>query len=125
MTETRTLKIDDLSGRVDVYEGETVRFTVDATSFYKDDTLSSETELTQYKPGDKFEMINAFSEASKYDIESSSNAFKYVNIDENGQASWEYTFLDDGFSEGPEVLDVNGYIRQRMNSVTAYIPRAF
>ena len=138
MTEARTLRIEDLSGRVDVYEGETVRFTLDTSDLtYRLETGTWSEDLDYwfngagYKDNVKFEVgdrvglwhSSVFRSAIKYDIEGSpSSIFSLKEIDENGQAVWEYSFVDDGASEGAEVVEVLGFNFRSHEGHSGYSP---
>ena len=114
MSEVKTLRIEDLSERVDIYEGETVRFTVNAANYsyrerYDDDIYS---DSIRFKVGDQVAMWYGSSSRSisKYDIEGAPDTvFSFIEIDQNGQAVWQYSFIDDGVSEGAELIEFFGF----------------
>ena len=140
MFTSREIRLEDVRGQfVDVYEGETVKFTFDTSNFYRNSFNDSPTPFYnpevidvdidgpkgsswfRHKPGDVIRMISG-GEIDSIDLSSYPTPhpiappgpailFNWSRIDENGVASWEYTFGEDDIMEGDKVSHIksNGF----------------
>ena len=140
MFTSREIRLEDVRGQfVDVYEGETVKFTFDASNFYRNSFNDTPTPFYnpevidvdidgpkgsswfRHKPGDVIRMISG-GEIDSIDLSSYPTPhhiappgppiiFNWSRIDENGVASWEYTFGEDDIMEGDKVSHItsNGF----------------
>ena len=140
MFTSREIRLEDVRGQfVDVYEGETVKFTFDASNFYRNSFNDTPTPFYnpevidvdidgpkgsswfRHKPGDVIRLISG-GEIDSIDLSSYPTPhpiappgpailFNWSRIDENGVASWEYTFAEDDFMEGDKVSQItsNGF----------------
>lgn len=140
MFTSREIRLEDVRGQfVDVYEGETVKFTFGASNFYRNSFSDSPTPFYnpevidvdidgpkgsswfRHKPGDAIRMISG-GEIDSIDLSSYPTPhpvapqgppiiFNWSRIDENGVASWEYTFAEDDIMEGDKISHItsNGF----------------
>ena len=126
MAKIRTLRLEALpSNRAEVYEGETVRFTFDAAGYQYEETITMGVPLpgakqypyqiyTDFKIGDSFDLLTTYGdEISKFDIKGQESKlgslvlFDETMIDSSGKASWEYTFIEDNFTEVVETASIS------------------
>lgn len=133
----REIDLEDVRGQfVDVYEGETVKFTFDAFKFYRNSINDTPTPFYnpevidvgmeidgpkgsnwfRHKQGDAIRMISS-GEIDSIDLSSYPTPhpvapqgppilFNWSRMDENGVVSWEYTFGEDNMMEGDKISHI-------------------